>query len=104
MIPSKSKERYDKNYVEFLTYLAEKEIPVQKISANVVFTFFREVSEYYAPTSLSTVYSTLKKELFVKNNIEIDNFSVFNYIKTLNNNYLPSQASTFEEEDLMKLF
>jgi len=73
------------------------------ISERTLLAYLEEHSKIWAPTTLWSKSSMLKKMLLLKNNIDITKYpSVVPYLKSKSDGYTAKKAKTFEREELEK--
>lgn len=99
LLPQKSKEMYNKWYQNFIDWINKNNI--NKINENIMLLYFDELSKLYAPNSLWTIHSCIKKKLILEKNIDIKNYGkIIALLKSKNSIYKAKKAKVFTREDI----
>lgn len=101
LLPRKTKERYEKEYQDFITWRTSKN--VKCVNEDVLLAYVKGKSELFAPNSLWTKISMLKLGLKVFENIDISRFGkLFLFLKRTSDGYKPKKAKILSEEQVTK--
>ena len=101
MIPETSKDKYDFYFSLFLGFIADYDVEVDAVNEELLLAFFKDMSDFYAPNTLWTIFSCVKKKLLIHTSIDIGKFPlVTQYLKKKNDKYLPKKALTFEPDEI----
>ncbi|PSN39797.1 hypothetical protein C0J52_19445 [Blattella germanica] len=101
LIPAKSKTYYSKEYTSFMSWMEDGNYRVA--SEAVLVKYFKKLSTDFAPSSLWTKYSMLKKTLLLNNAVDITKFTKLNnYLKETSKGYVTSKSKILSKEDILK--
>ncbi|PSN39800.1 hypothetical protein C0J52_19446 [Blattella germanica] len=101
LIPAKSKTWYSKEYSSFMSWMEDNDFG--DISEVVLVKYFKKLSTDFAPSSLWTKYSMLKKTLLLNNCVDIAKFTKLNvYLKETSKGYVASKSKVLSSEDILK--
>ena len=99
LLPKQSKEIYDRWYMLFKIWQNTNNL--NNINEDNLFLYIDKISQKYAPSSLWTIYSCIKKKLLVEESIDISNYlKVIALLNVKNNEYLAKNATIFTREDV----
>lgn len=100
LLPIKSKSRYEKTYISYKNWCAQK--GAKNISSeNVVLAYFSELGENKKPSTLWASYSMLKSTLNIKHKVDISKFAkLIAYLKRKNVGYVPKKSRVFTKENI----
>ncbi|KAJ8686118.1 hypothetical protein QAD02_021912 [Eretmocerus hayati] len=92
LLPNKSRQIYELVYGKFLRWWHANGSP--PITEHLLIVYFQELSEEYKPSTLWSRHSMLKTLLYLRHNIDINNFSVLKkFLTNYNKNYRPKKAA-----------
>ncbi|XP_063914724.1 uncharacterized protein LOC135131105 [Zophobas morio] len=101
LLPTKSKESYDKEYSKFQSWLQTNN--VETINETVLLEYFEEMSEVFSPSSLWTKYSMLKKTLLVNKNIDLSSYhKLCEHLKEQIKGYESKKSKVLSSEQVLK--
>lgn len=76
---------------------------VEKVSENVLLTYFSEKAKEFKPSSLWSVYSMLKTTLKIKNDLDISGFHKLTaFLKEKSVGYKPKKSKTLSQDNVRK--
>lgn len=102
-LPVKSKAKYEKAYKEFLDWCITKNVPDGYYTPNVLVSYFEELKGKYAPTTLWSTYSKLKKTLLAHRKVNIDDspFKILkDRMKSFGVDYEPKKSRLFTLDEV----
>ncbi|KAJ3655405.1 hypothetical protein Zmor_014537 [Zophobas morio] len=101
LLPSKSKERYEKQFQIFEDWRRLKN--VTSLTEDVFLAYFAEKSSSYKASSLWSTYSMLKAVLLLKENLDISKFcKVTAYLKRKSTGYQPKKSKCLSRDQIDK--
>ncbi|KAJ3649653.1 hypothetical protein Zmor_021381 [Zophobas morio] len=101
LLPSKSKERYEKQFQIFEDWRRLKN--VTSLTEDVFLAYFAEKSNSYKASSLWSTYSMLKAVLLLKENLDISKFcKVTAYLKRKSAGYQPKKSKCLSRDQIDK--
>ena len=101
LLPSKSKQRYEKQYDLFNLWKKKKKTKL--ISENIVFAYIVERSTKVNPTTLWSEFSMLKSTIKIKDNVNIGLFNrVVAFLKQKSSSHKPKKSKIFTRDDIIK--
>ncbi|XP_028132030.2 uncharacterized protein LOC126892541 [Diabrotica virgifera virgifera] len=100
LLPQKSKERYEKQYLNFKQWAKEKHI--RTYSENVILGYFSILAPTLKASTLWSKYSMLRTMLQIKENVDIKYPKVIAFLKRQNQGYKANNAKTFSREEVNK--
>lgn len=102
LLPSKSKDRYEKEYAQFEEWCRAKNVH-DIITEDVLLAFFLEKATAYKSSSLWSIYSMLKSTLIVKKNVNISKFHrLISYLKKQSQGYTAKKSRTLSRAEIDK--
>lgn len=100
LLPAISRAKYDAVYKKFRDWIKKRAAP---ITETVVFVYFDELKQTYAPTTLWSTYSMLKATLELNDNIDISKFSkVLAMLKRYSDGYKSKKANVLSEDHVQR--
>ena len=94
LLPDKSSERYEKEYVAFMNWCCVKNVTV--IKETVVLAYFVEKYSNNKPSTLWCYYSMLKSVLAIKKNIDISKYpKLIAFLKKKSTGYRAKKSKHF---------
>ncbi|KAJ3661976.1 hypothetical protein Zmor_006346 [Zophobas morio] len=100
-IPTKSSERYHKEYKQFCDW--RRENAVSKINEEIMLAYLFDMSKKMFSSLLRSKYSMVRPLLQIYENVDISGFSKFRaFLIKQSVSYQPKQAKTLTIEDLVK--
>ena len=100
LIPEKSKSKYDLAYQKFNEWLAEKNI--KRINEKVLLAYF-QAKVHMKSSTLWSLYSMLRTETSLKNNIDIKNFTgLVAFLKRQSNGYTPKKSNVLTKAHISR--
>ena len=100
LIPEKSKSKYDLAYQKFNEWLAEKNI--KRINEKVLLAYF-QAKVHMKSSTLWSLYSMLRTEISLKNNIDIKNFTgLVAFLKRQSNGYTPKKSNVLTKAHISR--
>lgn len=101
LLPQKSKEVYDMEYQKLLNWMQENY--VKDVNETVLLGYFGDLAKTFAPSSLWSKYSMVKKTLIVNKNINIANYyKLMEYLKQTSKGYKAKKSKILSREDVLK--
>lgn len=101
LLPRKSRHIYEQKYVQLMDWCTEE--GVEKVSENVLLTYFSEKAKEFKPSSLWSVYSMLKTTLKIKNDLDISGFHKLTaFLKEKSVGYKPKKSKTLSQDNVSK--
>lgn len=100
LLPQKSKEKYEKQYLHFKQWAEEKHI--RTYSENVILGYFSLLANTLKASTLWSKYSMLRTMLQIKENVDIKYPKLIAFLKRQNQGYKPNKAKTFSREEVNK--
>jgi hypothetical protein len=101
LIPSKSKEIYEKEYENFCAWKMENE--VSGVNEDIMLAYFHNMGKKCASSSVWTKYSMLKAMFKTYNNIDISKYGkLVAYLKNQSRVYKPKKARVLEKDHIEK--
>ncbi|KAJ3651099.1 hypothetical protein Zmor_017159 [Zophobas morio] len=101
LLPSKSKERNEKQFQIFEDWRRLKN--VTSLTEDVFLAYFAEKSSSYKASSLWSTYSMLKAVLLLKENLDISKFcKVTAYLKRKSTGYQPKKSKCLSRDQIDK--
>ena len=100
LLPSKSRERYEKEYEVFKQWL--KENHVKRITEDAVLVYFSKKAETLKASTLWSKYSMLRSCVNIKENVDIKFPKVIAFLKRQASGFRSKKACTFTREDVNK--
>lgn len=95
LLPLKSRQRYENEYIKFNTWRQEK--GVKNCSENVMLAYFSEKSQQNSASTLWSVFSMLKTTLMIEENADLKKYGkLIAFLKRKNEGYKPKKSQTFE--------
>ncbi|KAJ4444868.1 hypothetical protein ANN_06665 [Periplaneta americana] len=99
LLPQKSRNMYEKLYVQFMDWRKSKSI--NSFSEDVLLVYFEELSPNMKSSTLCTHYSILKSTLNIKHQIDLSKYSKLNsLLKRKSEGYKGKIAKTFSPDEL----
>lgn len=100
LLPSKSKERYQKVYDDYIKWKQTKKATSD--SERVVVAYFNEmIKSNKKPTTIWAQYSMLKATLKIFDKVNIETYQILSAVlKKKSRGYVPKKAITFSEEEI----
>nr|XP_023018391.1 uncharacterized protein LOC111507326 [Leptinotarsa decemlineata] len=98
LLPQKSKDKYEKQYLHFKRWAEEKHIRIY--SENVMLGYFSILANTLKASTLWFKYSMLRNMLQIKENMDIKYPKLIAFLKRQNQGYKPNKAKTFSREEL----
>lgn len=99
ILPTISKERYEKQYQHFENW--RKEQGVTSLKEDVFLAYFLELSSKLKPNTLWSRYSMIKSVLKLRENVDLSRyFKLTAYLKKKNVGLLPKKALVFTKEHI----
>lgn len=99
LLPSKSKDRYEKTYSAFEDWCSFKNVKV--VTEEVLLAYFAEKTNHYKSSSLWSMYSMLKSTLLLKKNVDIKKFpKLIAYLKRKSVGYQAKKSKTFSRAEI----
>lgn len=101
LLPTKSRDLYEKTYNEFDTWCTEQHIT--NYTEPVFLAYFLNIAQRGLIASLWPKFSMLKSTLYVKKNIDIGKFNkLIMYIKRQTEGHVPKKSKVLEKEQVQK--
>lgn len=100
LLPTKSREKYEKEYQVFKRWMESRQI--RKISEEVVLVYFSKNCANFKPPTLWSKYSMLRSTLQIKDNVDIKYPKLVAFLKRNSAGYHAKKANTFSREDVNK--
>lgn len=101
LLPEKSKNKYIKQYDEFITWCKSRQINNYSESALIV--YFSEKAKTMKSSTLWSIYSMLRSTLSVRNNIDISQYKkLIAFLKKQAIGYKAKKSKTFTKEEIQK--
>lgn len=101
LLPAKSKQLYEKTYIQFRSWCTSKK--VVKVSENAILAYLEEKSKKVKPSTLWSTFSMLKSTLNVKENIDVRKFpKLVPYLKNKSVGYRGKKSKILTREDITK--
>lgn len=101
LIPSKSKDRYEKEFSSWEVWMKEKKVTV--INETVLLAYFSEKSKTYQCSSLWAKYSMIKKMLLIKKNVDISKYcKLVSFLKSKSIGHESKKANVLSKENVIK--
>ena len=101
LVPIKSKVAYEKEFDNFKEWSDIHDIA--EINEMVLLGYFQELSENFAPNSLWTKYSMLKKQMMAKKLEDISEtfLELEAFLKQNSKNYVPKKSKVLSREQVV---
>lgn len=101
LLPSKSRQRYEKAFKIFEDWCRLKK--VTSLTEDVFLAYFAEKASSYKASSLWSNYSMLKAVLLLKQNLDISKFyKLIGYLKRKSAGYQPKKSKCFSRDQIDK--
>lgn len=100
LLPSKSKERYEKEYSLFKEWLTRRGI--KKVSESAVLVYFSEHAKILKSSTLWSKYSMLRSVLNIRDNIDIKYPKLVAFLKKESSGYAPKKSMTLERGEILR--
>jgi site-specific recombinase XerD len=101
LLPTKSREVYEKEFANFETWCRENK--VQGISENVLIAYFDMQSKTKKSSTLRSIYSMLRSCLNIYKNVDISHYAKLQaFLKKQAENYQPKKSKILEVEDICR--
>ncbi|KAJ3644696.1 hypothetical protein Zmor_022406 [Zophobas morio] len=101
LLPTKSRQIYEKKYSEFENWCKENNIST--ISENVLMAYFEVQRQKYKSSSLWCLYSQLKSCIGIHNNVDISKYHKLQaLLKRCSEGYVPKKSKILEEYEINK--
>lgn len=101
LVPERSRKAYDKIYQDFMNWKITNDI--QSFKEEVVLAYFREMSDKFKYSTLSTNFSILKNTLVLNHKVDISKYSkVIALIKSKAEGYTGKKSKTFSPDEINK--
>ncbi|KAJ6647342.1 hypothetical protein Bhyg_02564, partial [Pseudolycoriella hygida] len=102
LLPSKSKDKYKKNYEKFMAWHRENDISENDFSENVMLVYFDELKKTYAPSSIWCIYSMLRTSIECNHNVSINYPKLHTLLKQFSVGHNPKKSNVFEGDHVMR--
>lgn len=100
ILPTKSRERYERAYDQFIDWRRRKEIK-SSFSENVLLVYIDELSNKLKPNTLWTQYSMLRTTLYINHNIDISKYLKLKaFLKRKNDGYKPKKSAVLTTQQI----
>jgi hypothetical protein len=101
LLPTKSREVYEKEFANFEAWCRENK--VQNISENVLIAYFDMQSKTKKSSTLWSIYSMLRSCLNIYKNVDISRYAKLQaFLKKQAENYQPKKSKILEVEDICR--
>jgi hypothetical protein len=101
LLPTKSREVYEKEFANFEAWCRENK--VQNISENVLIAYFDMQSKTKKSSTLWSIYSMLRSCLNIYKNVDISSYAKLQaFLKKQGENYQPKKSKILEVEDICR--
>lgn len=103
IVPQKSRKIYEKEYASFEEWLKENKIG-EVINDTVMLAYFQDLSDKFAPNSLWTKFSMLRKQLIVKKKVKsTEKFGYLQeFLKQVGKGYNPKKSKVLSREQVLQ--
>jgi hypothetical protein len=102
LLPTKSREVYEKEFANFEAWCRENK-KVQNISENVLIAYFDMQSKTKKSSTLWSIYSMLRSCLNINKNVDISRYAKLQaFLKKQGENYQPKKSKILEVEDICR--
>jgi integrase len=103
LIPEKSRNLYEKNYLDFLKWCEVNNVQESHYSENVILAFVSTLARTYAPSTMWTKFSMLRKSLTANGHKQALTLpKVEAYLKGNSKGHIAKKAETFSREQIEK--
>ena len=97
LIPSKSAAVYSKWMKIYQEWAENNGVSKYFVSSNTLLAFFKFFGDKYAPSTLWTIFSCLKKQMLIYYQVDISKFpEVKHYLKVLNTSHKKKEMGMLE--------
>lgn len=99
LLPSKSREQYERAYKLFTDW--RKDSKTDSLSENVLLAYFQHLSARLKPSSLWSIYSMLRSTINVKNNTDISKYKrLCAFLKRTADGYKPKKSKILTPQQI----
>lgn len=101
LLPTKSSDRYEKEFNKFLAWLTENGGSKEYISQNILLAYFQTLAKDFKPSTLWSIFSMLHKMLGIQLSLDLGRMPILkDYLKQLDGKAKKKKSAIFSRENI----